>query len=81
VVLTCNIDYAGWADKIEGDAFDADDGVYKLVRHEPLGVCAGVASWNATFLYAAWKIAPALATGNSVSSASNRSQAPLLLGF
>ena len=38
-------DYAGWADKIEGESFPADDGVYKLVRHEPLGVCAGIASW------------------------------------
>jgi len=35
--------YAGWADKIEGEAFAADDGVYKIVRHEPLGVCAGIA--------------------------------------
>ncbi|KAE9372605.1 putative aldehyde dehydrogenase [Stipitochalara longipes BDJ] len=53
------------SDKIEGDSFAADDGVYKIVRHEPLGVCAGIASWNATFLYAAWKIAPALAAGNT----------------
>lgn len=61
-------DYAGWADKIEGDSFAPDnDGVYKIVRYESLGVCAGIASWNATFLYAAWKIAPALAAGNTVS--------------
>lgn len=60
-------DYAGWADKIEGESFGArDDGVYKIVRHEPLGVCAGIASWNATFLYVGWKLAPALAAGNSV---------------
>lgn len=38
----------------------------KSLRTNPLGVCAGVASWNATFLYAAWKIAPALAAGNTV---------------
>ena len=59
-------DYAGRADKIEGESFKADDGVYKIVQHEPIGVCAGIASWNATFLYAAWKIAPAVAAGNSV---------------
>jgi len=67
-MLIIDSDYAGWADKIEGDSFSDDDGVYKIVRHEPLGVCAGIASWNATFLYAAWKIAPALAAGNTVSS-------------
>ncbi|KAH6677258.1 putative aldehyde dehydrogenase [Halenospora varia] len=64
-MAACYRYYAGWADKIEGESFAADDGVYKIVRHEPLGVCAGIASWNATFLYAAWKIAPALAAGNT----------------
>ena len=62
-----NIDYAGWADKIEGESFTADDGTYKIVRHEPLGVCAGIAPWNAPLLYVGWKIAPALAAGNTVS--------------
>ncbi|RFU32937.1 hypothetical protein B7463_g3409, partial [Scytalidium lignicola] len=57
--------YAGWADKIEGESFAADDGTYKIVRHEPLGVCAGIAPWNAPMLYVAWKIAPALAAGNT----------------
>ena len=60
-------DYAGWADKIAGESFIDDDGLYKIVQYEPLGVCAGIASWNATFLYVAWKIAPALAAGNTVS--------------
>ncbi|KAH7390095.1 putative aldehyde dehydrogenase [Cadophora sp. MPI-SDFR-AT-0126] len=57
--------YAGWADKIEGESFAADDGTYKIVRHEPLGVCAGIAPWNAPILYVGWKIAPALAAGNT----------------
>lgn len=57
--------YAGWADKIAGKSFTEDNGVYKIVRYEPVGVCAGIASWNATFLYVAWKIAPALAAGCS----------------
>lgn len=60
-------DYAGWADKIAGESFIDDDGLYKIVQYEPIGVCAGIASWNATFLYVAWKIAPALAAGNTVS--------------
>ncbi len=57
--------YAGWADKIAGKTFPEENGTYKIVRYEPVGVCAGVASWNATFLYVGWKIAPALATGCS----------------
>ncbi|KAK3115289.1 hypothetical protein LTR53_005512 [Teratosphaeriaceae sp. CCFEE 6253] len=57
--------YAGWADKIAGESYSDDDGTYKIVQYEPLGVCAGIASWNATFLYIAWKIAPALAAGNT----------------
>lgn len=59
-------DYAGWADKIEGESFGADDGKYKIVRHEPLGVCAGIAPWNGPVLYIGTKIAPAVAAGNTV---------------
>jgi aldehyde dehydrogenase (NAD+) len=57
--------YAGWADKIAGKTFPENNGSYKIVRYEPLGVCAGISSWNTTFLYVGWKIAPALATGCS----------------
>ncbi|BCS24334.1 uncharacterized protein APUU_40778A [Aspergillus puulaauensis] len=57
--------YAGWTDKISGETFPEHNGVYKIVRHEPLGVCAGIASWNATFMYIGWKIAPAIAAGNA----------------
>jgi aldehyde dehydrogenase (NAD+) len=45
------LDYAGFADKLAGESFPADDGFYKIVRYEALGVCAGIASWNASFLY------------------------------
>ncbi|CAK7240642.1 MAG: hypothetical protein STHCBS139747_002088 [Sporothrix thermara] len=58
--------YAGWADKIAGESFAEDNGFAKIVRYEPLGVCAGIASWNATFMYIGWKLAPALAAGNTV---------------
>lgn len=34
-------DYAGWIDKFAGESFPADDGYYKIVRYEPLGVVAG----------------------------------------
>ncbi|KAH8805137.1 putative aldehyde dehydrogenase [Xylogone sp. PMI_703] len=63
--VACIRYYAGWADKIEGDSFPADDGVYKIVRHQPLGVCAGIAPWNSPMLTFAWKVGPALAAGNT----------------
>lgn len=63
-LIYIEIDYAGWTDKISGESYPESNGVYKIVRHEPLGVCAGIASWNATFMYIGWKIAPAVAAGN-----------------
>jgi aldehyde dehydrogenase (NAD+) len=57
--------YAGWADKLEGDTLPADDGFYKLIQHEPLGVCAGITPWNGPLMVLALKAAPALAAGNT----------------
>ncbi|CAI7655796.1 unnamed protein product [Penicillium crustosum] len=57
--------YAGYADKISGESYPAEDGIYKIVTYEPLGVCASIASFNATFLYVALKLGPALAAGNT----------------
>jgi aldehyde dehydrogenase (NAD+) len=39
---------------------------YNYVRREPVGVCAQIIPWNFPFLMAVWKIAPALAAGNTV---------------
>jgi len=50
--------YAGWADKLEY-AFPGK-------KAEPLGVAAQIIPWNFPLLMAAWKIAPALACGNTV---------------
>jgi acyl-CoA reductase-like NAD-dependent aldehyde dehydrogenase len=64
-------DYAGFADKIGGEMFPEDgDSTYKLIRYEPLGVCAGISAWNATLVFVYWKIAPAVAAGNTVSTKS-----------
>ena len=37
-----------------------------FVRREPIGVCAQVTPWNYPLMMAVWKIAPALAAGNTV---------------
>jgi acyl-CoA reductase-like NAD-dependent aldehyde dehydrogenase len=39
---------------------------WNFVHREPIGVCAGIIPWNLPFMMAAWKIAPALITGNSI---------------
>ena len=50
--------YAGWADKLEY--------AFPNRRPRPLGVAGQVIPWNFPMLMAAWKIAPALATGNTI---------------
>ncbi|KAL4876845.1 aldehyde dehydrogenase domain-containing protein [Aspergillus karnatakaensis] len=56
--------YAGWIDKFAGQSFPADDGFYKIVRYEPLGVVAGIIPWNGPLASVGLKAAPALAAGN-----------------
>ena len=59
--------YAGLADKIQGAAIpvDAPD-ILNYTRHEPYGPVACITAWNSPLLIAIWKIAPALAGGNTV---------------
>ena len=42
------------------------DGFTSMVRRDPIGVCGQIAPWNYPLMMAAWKIAPALAAGNTV---------------
>ncbi|KAJ0415942.1 aldehyde dehydrogenase domain-containing protein [Aspergillus carlsbadensis] len=65
-IRNCVLYYAGWTDKQKGDYFPADDGLVKLVRHEPLGVCAAINPFNAPLATMFLKAAPALATGNVI---------------
>ncbi|KAH9205874.1 aldehyde dehydrogenase [Leptodontidium sp. 2 PMI_412] len=59
--------YAGMIDKIAGETYPENgDGYFKMVNYEPMGVVAGIAAWNATQLFVGWKIAPAVAAGNTV---------------
>ncbi|PVH72279.1 aldehyde dehydrogenase [Cadophora sp. DSE1049] len=63
-IKNCLLYYAGWTDKQKGDYFPADDGFVKLVRHEPLGVCAAINPYNSPVASFIVKAAPCLATGN-----------------
>lgn len=58
--------YAGWIDKHYGDTCPVEDGFLNYTLNEPMGVCALIVPWNFPLLMACWKIAPALATGNTV---------------
>ncbi len=59
--------YGGLADKIEGAVIPTDKSdMLNYTRHEPLGVVAAITPWNSPLLLTAWKLAPALAAGNTV---------------
>ncbi|MCA7958547.1 aldehyde dehydrogenase family protein [Burkholderia multivorans] len=63
---------AGWATKIEGSVVDAGmpylpgSETFTYTRKEPVGVVGAIIPWNFPLLMAAWKLAPALATGCTV---------------
>lgn len=64
--------YAGWATKIEGRTVPVsvpwapDTTFHAFTLREPVGVCAQIIPWNFPLVMAAFKVAPALACGNTV---------------
>ncbi|KAF7563731.1 hypothetical protein G7046_g380 [Stylonectria norvegica] len=58
--------YAGAADKITGQTIETSPAKLAYVLKEPLGVCGQIIPWNYPFMMLAWKVAPALACGNTV---------------
>ncbi|ALC44464.1 Aldh [Drosophila busckii] len=58
--------FAGWADKNHGKTIPMDGEFFTYTRHEPVGVCGQIIPWNFPMLMMAWKLGPALATGNTV---------------
>jgi aldehyde dehydrogenase (NAD+) len=59
--------FGGLADKIEGRVIPIDKpGMINFTREEPLGVVAAITPWNSPLMLATWKLAPALAAGNTV---------------
>lgn len=58
--------FAGWADKVHGKTIPIDGEFLCYTRHEPIGVVGQIIPWNFPMLMMAWKLAPALATGNTV---------------
>jgi betaine-aldehyde dehydrogenase len=58
--------FAGWATKIEGETIPVPGQMFNYTLREPVGVCGQIIPWNFPLLMAAWKLAPALAAGNTI---------------
>ena len=66
LAIACYRYYAGWADKVQGKTIPINGPYFCYTRHEPVGVVGQIIPWNFPLLMQAWKLAPALATGNTV---------------
>jgi aldehyde dehydrogenase (NAD+) len=66
LTIACYRYYAGWADKIQGKTIPVNGDYFCYTRHEPVGVVGQIIPWNFPLLMQAWKLAPALACGNTV---------------
>jgi acyl-CoA reductase-like NAD-dependent aldehyde dehydrogenase len=59
--------YGGLADKIEGGVLPTDKpDMFTYTKREPLGVVVAITPWNSPLLLLTWKLAPALAAGNTI---------------
>jgi len=66
LTIACYRYYAGWADKIQGKTIPIAGDFFCYTRLEPVGVVGQIIPWNFPLLMQAWKLGPALATGNTV---------------
>lgn len=64
--IACYRYFAGWSDKCQGKTIPIDGDYSCYTLHEPIGVVGQIIPWNYPMLMQAWKLAPALATGNTV---------------
>ena len=58
--------FGGWSDKVMGETIPVKGNHLTYTLREPVGVVAAIVPWNFPLLLAAWKVAPALACGNTV---------------
>jgi aldehyde dehydrogenase (NAD+) len=62
----CLYYFAGWSGKVTGETIPVADNAFTYTLREPLGVVGAITPWNFPLMLAVWKIAPALACGNTV---------------
>ncbi|MBV9509240.1 MAG: aldehyde dehydrogenase family protein [Caulobacteraceae bacterium] len=58
--------YAGWPTKLYGETLPSADSLFSYTLRQPIGVCGQIVPWNGPIGGAAWKLAAALACGNTV---------------
>jgi aldehyde dehydrogenase (NAD+) len=66
LTIACYRYHAGWADKIQGQVIPLAGSYFCYTSHEPIGVIGQIIPWNFPLMMQAWKLAPALAAGNTV---------------
>ena len=62
----CLYYFAGWSGKVVGDTIPVHENAFTYTLREPVGVVGAITPWNFPLMLAVWKIAPALACGNTV---------------
>jgi aldehyde dehydrogenase (NAD+) len=58
--------FGGMADKLEGTVVPVESGFINYVQHKPIGVVGQIVPWNFPLMFTSWKMAPALAAGNTI---------------
>jgi aldehyde dehydrogenase (NAD+) len=62
----CLYYFAGWSGKVTGETIPVADNAFTYTLREPVGVVGAITPWNFPLMMAVWKIAPALACGNTI---------------
>ncbi|MFN2239475.1 MAG: aldehyde dehydrogenase family protein [Thermoanaerobaculia bacterium] len=62
----CLYYFAGWSGKVTGETIPVSPGAFTYTLREPVGVVGAITPWNFPLMLAVWKVAPALACGNTV---------------
>ncbi|HYM62597.1 MAG TPA: aldehyde dehydrogenase family protein [Thermoanaerobaculia bacterium] len=62
----CLYYFAGWSGKVGGETVPVQENAFTYTLREPVGVVGAITPWNFPLMLAVWKIAPALACGNTV---------------
>jgi acyl-CoA reductase-like NAD-dependent aldehyde dehydrogenase len=66
MVARCFHYFSGWATKLTGDTTSVNPGTFTYTLREPVGVVGAIIPWNFPMIMVGWKVAPALAAGNTI---------------
>ncbi len=58
--------FSGWASKLTGDTTNVNPNLFTYTLREPIGVVGAIIPWNFPMIMVGWKVAPALAAGNTI---------------